>query len=131
MSYVVVANLCLRFLSGIFLSSGCWSFLAKLFRVLLHIFPMYIASGNGFSVVYLFRYCLSISAVSGFSLKLRDLCPLHPCALIIPCCLSMLFLVTVDSSCPSNPVSSSIVNIVAYFFDVLAIIFLCVFVCWY
>ena len=49
------------------------------------------------------------------SLNERELCPLHPSALIIPCSASMLFLCIVAGSCASSPVSARIVKIVAYF----------------
>ena len=55
-----------------------------------------------------------MSAVFCFSFIERELCPLHPCALIIPCSLSMYCLVMVASSCPSKPVSFRIVKIIAY-----------------
>jgi len=58
-----------------------------------------------------------MSAVSGFSLMLRELCPLHPCTLITPCSASMSVLFVVASSLPSIPVSSSILNMVAYFLE--------------
>ena len=59
------------------------------------------------------RYVLSISAVLALSLILRELCPLQPCALMIPLSLSMYWRVVLASSQPSNPVSFRIVKIVA------------------
>jgi hypothetical protein len=80
--------------------------------------------GNGLFAVYVARYVLSISAVFCLSLNERELWPLHPCALIIPCSWSMSFLCVVTSSCASSPVSARIVNIVAYFLFVAAMILL-------
>jgi hypothetical protein len=77
--------------------------------------PMLFEFGNGLFPLYFARYVLSISAVCGFNLIDLELCPLHPCALMIPCSWSMSFRCVVTSSCPSSPVSARIVKIVAYF----------------
>jgi hypothetical protein len=98
-------------------SCGSLSLLASLSLVCLHISPIAFEFGNGLFPVYLVRYSLSICAVCGLSLSDLELCPLHPCALIIPCSASMSFLCVVTSSCASNPVSARIVKIVAYFLD--------------
>ena len=74
--------------------------------------------------MYLSRYALSISAVFGLSLIERELCPLHPCTLIIPCSGSMSCLRVVTSSWASIPVSARIVKIVACFVLVAAMILL-------
>ena len=75
--------------------------------------PMYFEHGNGFCCGCLAGYCLSISAVLSFSLNERELCPLHPVALIIPLSVSISVLCVVASSCASSPVSARIVKIVA------------------
>jgi len=74
---------------------------------------MVLLLGNGFSPLWIARYLLSISAVLAFSLILRELCPLQPCALITPFSLSMYWRVVLASSQPSKPVSFRIVKIVA------------------
>lgn len=55
-----------------------------------------------------------MSAVLTFSLIPLELWLLQPCTLMIPCSLSIWLRVTDANSCPSNPVSFSIVNMVAY-----------------
>ena len=75
--------------------------------MLSHACPICFAFGNGFSSGYLFRYILSISAVCCFSLYVPESCILHPCMLMIPCCASMLVLLTVANSCASAPISIS------------------------
>ena len=67
--------------------------------------------------MYLLKYVLSKSAVACFSLNERELCPLHPSALMIPLSASICVLGIVANSIPSNPVSFKIVKIVAYFRD--------------
>jgi len=67
--------------------------------------------------LYLARYVLSRSAVACLSLHERELCPLHPSALMMPLSASIWFLGIVASSIPSSPVSLRIVKIVAYLFD--------------
>ena len=90
---------------------------ANRLRVLLHLSHIRFAFGNGLSVVYLCKYALNKSAVCGLSLNERELCPLHPCTLIIPCSASTSVLVVVASSCVSIPVCSRIVKMVAYFLE--------------
>ena len=114
-SYFMVAKWCLRFRIGMFLSSGWLSFLASRFLVLLHVSPIDRDDGNGLSCVNSAKYSLSISAVWALSLNDRELCPLHPLAFMIPCVVSMFLRSIFASSCASNPVSASIVKIVAYF----------------
>jgi len=97
-----------------FLSCGWLRVCASRFRALCHISLIDLELGNGLFVVFLARYVLSISAVCVLSLNERELCPLHPVAVIIPCSVSMSFLCVVASSCPSSPVSVRIVKIVAY-----------------
>jgi len=58
-----------------------------------------------------------MSAVCVLSFRLLELCPLHPCTLIIPCSASMSVLLVVASSCGAIPVCSRIVNMVAYFLE--------------
>lgn len=67
--------------------------------------------------MYSDKYVLSRSAVDVLSLSERELCPLHPCALMIPLSASICFLCVVASSIPSKPVCVKIVKIVAYFLD--------------
>lgn len=125
-SYFMVAKWCRRFRIGMFLSCGWLSFLASRFLILRHTSPILREEGNGLSVVYLWRYVLRVSAVCGLSLNERELCPLHPSALMIPCSVSTWFLFMVANSIASNPVSSRIVKIVAYFYGEAEII-LCMF----
>jgi len=114
-SYFIVAKWCLRFRIGMFLSCGWLSLVARWFLVSLHASPNACAFGNGLFSVYLARYVLSICAVVALSLMLRELCPLHPCTLIIPFSASMSFRCVVTNSWASIPVSARIVNMVAYF----------------
>ncbi len=114
LSYIVVAKWCLRFLIGMFFSSGLFSFLARLLRSLLHISPIILLLGNGWFFVYLAKYSLKSWAVFSLSLKLLELCPLHPIAFIIPLWVSIWFRCMVANSYASKPVSFRIVNIVAY-----------------
>ena len=53
----------------------------------------------------------------GFSLYVPEPCPFTPLTLIIPCSVSMSFLVVSASSLGANPVSFRIVNILIYFLD--------------
>lgn len=115
LSYVIVAKWCLRFRIGMFFRCGCLSVSASLFLVCRHVSDMALLFGNGLFFVYSVRYVLSISAVVALSLMLRELCPLHPCTLIIPFSASMSFLCVVTNSWASMPVSARIVKIVAYF----------------
>jgi len=98
-----------------FLSCGSLIFWASRFLILRHTSPMLLDDGNGLFAVYFVMYVLSMSAVCCLSLNDRELCPLHPCALMIPLSRSMSFLCMVASSCASKPVSARIVKIVAYF----------------
>jgi len=65
--------------------------------------------------LYFCKYILNRSAVDDLSLNERELCPLHPSALIIPLSASICFLCVLANSIPSKPVSAKIVKIVAYF----------------
>ena len=60
--------------------------------------------------------------MDGLSLNERELCPLHPVALIIPLSASICVRCMVSSSLPSSPVSLRMVKIVAYFRDEAEII---------
>jgi len=126
LSYVIVAKWCLRFRIGMFFRFGWLRFSATCFLVSLHASPIACEFGNGLFFVCSVRYVLSISAVMVLSLMLRELCPLHPCTLIIPFSASMSFLCVVTSSWASMPVSARIVKIVAYFLvdaDIILLMF--------
>jgi len=63
---------------GMFFRCGALSVCASLFLVCLHVSLMALELGKGLFAVYSARYVLSMSAVAGFSLIDRELCPLHP-----------------------------------------------------
>ncbi len=84
---------------------------------------MTLGCGNGYSLWSFAKYSPSISVVRVFSLYVPDACPFVPLMLIILCSKSMLFLCVLCSSCPSAPVSTKMVKIVAYRFVDADIIF--------
>jgi hypothetical protein len=112
--YIFAPERFLRLFSGMLFRCGWQYFIAVLVLVSLQTCPIISLFGNGYSCGFSVIYSLSMLVVCSLSLYVPDACPLHPFMLIFPCSRSMFFCGVVSSSCPSAPVSSSMVNIVVY-----------------
>jgi len=103
------------------LISGLHSLVAVLVLALHHDVLMLFAVGNGYSCVFLAKYCLSISAVCSLSLYVPLSCCFVPIMLILPSWAFICWRGVISSSCSSVAVSVIIWKIVLMFFELFDI----------